>query len=44
MIGEEGFTVIDGTQDIEKQQAVVREKMLEIIPRRQHTIAGFVQR
>jgi dTMP kinase len=44
MIDEEGFTVIDGTQDIEKQQAVVREKMLEIIPRRQHTVAGFVQR
>jgi dTMP kinase len=44
MIDEEGFTVIDGTQDIEKQQAVVREKMLEIIPTRQHTIAGFVQR
>jgi dTMP kinase len=44
MIDEEGFTVIDGTQDIEKQQAIVREKMLEIIPRRQHTVAGFVQR
>jgi dTMP kinase len=44
MIEEEGFTVIDGTEDIEKQQAIVRENMLGIIPKRQQTIAGLVQR
>ena len=43
MIEEEGFTVIDGTQDIEKQQASVREKMLELIPKQQ-SLAGLVQR
>ena len=32
MIDEEGFTVIDGTEDIEQQQAAVREKTLELIP------------
>jgi dTMP kinase len=44
MIEEEGFTVIDGTQDIEKQQANVREKTLELIPKQQQSLAGFVQR
>jgi dTMP kinase len=44
MIEEEDFAVIDGTQDIEKQQAIVREKMLGIIPKRKQTIARLVQR
>lgn len=44
MIEEEGFTVIDGTQDIEKQQVSVREKMLALIPKRQQTLPGLVQR
>ena len=44
MIEEEGFIVIDGTQDIEKQQANLREKMLELIPKRQQSLAGVVQR
>jgi dTMP kinase len=35
MIDEEGFTVIDGTEDIEQQQATVREKTLELIPQQQ---------
>jgi dTMP kinase len=35
MIDEEGFTVIDGTEDIEQQQAAVREKTLELIPQQQ---------
>ena len=43
MIEEEGFTVIDGTQDIEKQQVSVREKMLALIPKRKQTLAGLVQ-
>jgi dTMP kinase len=44
MIEEEGFTVIDGTQDIEKQQVSVREKMLDLIPKRQQSIPGLVQK
>jgi dTMP kinase len=44
MIEEEGFTVIDGTQDIEKQQANVREKTLELLPKQQQSLAGLVQR
>jgi dTMP kinase len=43
MIEEEGFTVIDGTQDIEKQQVSVREKMLALIPKRKQTLPGLVQ-
>jgi dTMP kinase len=43
MIDEEGFTVIDGTQDIEKQQVSVREKMLDLIPKRQQSLPGLVQ-
>lgn len=35
MIDMEGFTVIDGTSDIEQQQAAVREKTLELIPQYQ---------
>ena len=35
MIDEEGFTVIDGTEDIEQQQGAVREKTLELIPQQQ---------
>ena len=42
MIEEEGFTIIDGTQDIEKQQVSVREKMLDLIPKRQQTLPGLV--
>ena len=35
MINEEGFTVIDGTDDIEKQQIAVRKRVQEFIPRQQ---------
>lgn len=35
MINEEGFTVIDGTDDIEKQQIAVRKRVQELIPRQQ---------
>ena len=35
MINEEGFTVIDGTDDIEKQQIAVRKRVQEFIPRHQ---------
>lgn len=35
MINEEGFTVIDGTDDIEKQQVAVRKRVQELIPRQQ---------
>ena len=35
MIDMEGFTVIDGTSDIEQQQAAVRKKTLELIPQYQ---------
>src|ERR687889_1818448 len=35
MVDEEGFTVIDGTEDIEKQQVAVRKRVQELIPRQQ---------
>jgi dTMP kinase len=35
MIGTEGFTVIDGTTDIEEQQKRVRQKVMETLPRQQ---------
>jgi dTMP kinase len=35
MIDEGGFTVIDGTDDIEKQQAEVRHKTLRLVPQQQ---------
>ena len=39
MMNEEGFTVIDGTDDIEKQQIAVRKRVQELIPRQQ-TLTG----
>ena len=33
MVEPEGFTVIDGTADIEEQQKEVREKIMKILPR-----------
>lgn len=39
MINEEGFTVIDGTDAIEKQQIAVRKRVQELIPRQQ-TLTG----
>jgi dTMP kinase len=35
MVEPEGFTVIDGTTDIEEQQKQVREKILEKLPKQQ---------
>jgi dTMP kinase len=35
MIETEGFTVIDGTADIEEQQKRVRQKVMEMLPRQQ---------
>lgn len=35
MIETEGFTVIDGTTDIEEQQKRVRQKVIEMLPRQQ---------
>lgn len=37
MVEPEGFTVVDGTTDIEDQQKKVREKIMEILPRQQLT-------
>lgn len=34
MVAVEGFTVIDGTADIEEQQKHVRQKVMELLPRR----------
>lgn len=34
MVAIEGFTVIDGTADIEEQQKHVRQKVMELLPRR----------
>ena len=39
MIDEEGFSVIDGIDDIEKQQITVRKRVQELIPRQQ-TLTG----
>lgn len=33
MIGPDGFTVIDATQDIEEQQSRVREKVMQVLPK-----------
>lgn len=35
MVEPEGFTVIDGTTDIEEQQKEVRERIMRILPRQQ---------
>jgi dTMP kinase len=35
MVETEGFTVIDGTTDIEEQQKRVRQKVMEMLPRQQ---------
>jgi len=35
MIETEGFTIIDGTTDIEEQQKRVRQKVMEMLPRQQ---------
>jgi dTMP kinase len=35
MVETEGFTVIDGTTDIEEQQKRVRQKVIEMLPRQQ---------
>ena len=32
MVGTEGFTVVDGTVDIEEQQKRVRQKVMEVLP------------
>ena len=41
MIEHDGFTVIDGAQDIEEQQVLVREKVMQLLPKtalnRMHT-------
>jgi len=38
MIDSEGFTVIDGTLNIEEQQKLVRAKILSILPKTRHKI------
>ena len=35
MVDTEGFTVIDGTTDIEEQQKRVRQKVMEMLPGQQ---------
>ncbi|HLG37030.1 MAG TPA: dTMP kinase [Nitrososphaera sp.] len=35
MVEPEGFTVVDGTTDIEEQQKEVRERIMKILPRQQ---------
>lgn len=42
MIGSEGFTVIDGRADIEKQQQLVRQKIIEILQPQPKTIRRHV--
>ena len=42
MIGSEGFTVIDGRADIEKQQQLVRQKIIEILQPQPKTIRQHV--
>ena len=42
MIGSEGFTVIDGRADIEKQQQLVRQKIIEILRPQPKTIRRHV--
>jgi dTMP kinase len=42
MIGSEGFTVIDGRADIEKQQQLVRQKITEILQPQPKTIRQHV--
>ena len=42
MIGSEGFTVIDGRADIEKQQQLVRQKIIEILQLQPKTIRRHV--
>ena len=42
MIGSEGFTVIDGRADIEKQQQLVRQKIIEILRPQPKTIRQHV--
>jgi dTMP kinase len=46
MIETEGFTVIDGTTDIEEQQKRVRQKVMEMLPRQQmprNAVAGVLK-
>jgi dTMP kinase len=33
MIGHDGFTVVDATQDIEEQQIQVRDKVMQVLPK-----------
>jgi hypothetical protein len=33
MVEKEGLTVIDGTKSIEEQQELMRQKVLEVLPR-----------
>jgi dTMP kinase len=42
MIGSEGFTVIDGSADIEEQQRLVRQKIIEIVQPQSKTIRRHV--
>jgi len=42
MIDTEGFTVIDGTADIEEQQKDVRKKVMELLPRQIQQNQGAV--
>ena len=37
MVEPEGFTVVDGTADIEEQQKAVREKIMKVLPRQHHS-------
>ena len=43
MIGHDGFTVIDGTQDIEEQQVQVRDKVMQMLPKQALSKINAVQ-
>jgi dTMP kinase len=40
MVGPEGFTIVDGTVDIEEQQRHVRQKVIEVLRLRKNVSAG----
>lgn len=44
MVEPEGFTVIDGTADIEEQQKEVREKIMQLLPKQQFAKVGADKR
>jgi hypothetical protein len=42
MVGPEGFTLVDGTVDIEEQQRNVRQKVIEVLRLRKNISPGVL--